>query len=129
MEAISPALLWGTLVVGGSSALAWIYFWMRVGGYVQRIDAADKRADAAEKRAGEAHEKVALLNAAFGLFQVQVAKEYASQATIREVEERLSRGIDSLQRSHSESQRTVHGRLDEILTAVARLHAERERRP
>jgi hypothetical protein len=129
MDAISPALLWGSLVIGGSSALAWIYFWVRVGGYVQRIADADKRADAAEKRAGEAHEKVAMLNAAFGLFQVQVAEKYASQATIREVEERLSRGIDSLARAQSESQRTVHGRLDEILTAVARLHADRDRRP
>jgi hypothetical protein len=137
MDATSPVLMWGALVVGGSSALAWVYFWIRVGSYVAGINAAKDRAEAAEKRANErgdaadrraneAHEKVALLNAAFGLFQVQVAEKYASQQTIREVEDRLSRGIEQLRQSNSESSRTMHGRLDDILKAVARLQRDSE---
>jgi hypothetical protein len=116
------AVIWGVLVIGGGSAVAWISFWMKMGAAVSRVDAAERRAEIAEKSASEAHLAANAAASLLGIFREQVAKEYASHQTIREVEDRLSRGIEQLQRSNSEGIRAVHSRLDELLKSLSRLH-------
>lgn len=123
---ISELVVWGSLVAGGGSICAVASFWMKLGADRAKIENLERRADENETRANEAHEKISIAAAAHGMFREQVAREYASQQMIKDIEDRLSRGMEhfarvsaeamnALRESHSEGLTAVHKRLDDLL--------------
>jgi hypothetical protein len=87
------------LLLGGSSVVAWILFWMRVG---------QQLADGAEARTG-----VATLEARLVSFQVEVAKEYVTSHELAEAEGRTAAQFESLRGEI----RTLNDRILQVITA------------
>jgi hypothetical protein len=87
------------LVLGGSSIVAWILFWMRIG---------KQLAEGAEARAF-----VAALEARLVSFQVEVAKEYVTSHELAEAEGRTAAQFESLRGEI----RTLNDRILQVITA------------
>lgn len=86
------------LLFGGSSIVAWILFWMRIG---------KQLSDASEARA-----MVSLFEAKFATFQVEVAKEYVSNHELAEAEGRTAAQFEGLRAEL----RTLNDRILQIIT-------------
>lgn len=85
--------MWGAIIGATGSVIAVVTFWMNRGRAEGENSAT---ASDAKKIAIDAHEKIAALDAAFGLYRERVAADYVSRDTLREVEERITRAIDRL---------------------------------
>lgn len=86
------------LVLGGSSIVAWILFWMRVG---------KQLGDGAEARAS-----VIAIETKLASFQVEVAKEYVTSHELAEAEGRTAAQFESLRGEI----RTLNDRILQVLT-------------
>ncbi len=89
----------GGLVLGGSSIVAWVLFWMRIG----------------KELAAGAEAKAALTTIESKLvsFQVEVAKEYATSHELAEAEGRTAAQFESLRGEI----RTLNDRILQVITA------------
>lgn len=86
------------LVLGGSSIVAWILFWMRVG---------KQLADGAEARRA-----LITLESRLVSFQVEVAKEYVTGHELAEAEGRTAAQFESLRGEI----RTLNDRILQVIT-------------
>jgi biopolymer transport protein ExbB/TolQ len=84
--------------------LSFATFWLTFGGRIARSELeaklssklAEEAMKAAREAAKESVEKIAIMQAAFGLYREQVAREYIHREVMREVEDRLTQAIDRL---------------------------------
>ncbi len=89
----------GGLVLGGSSIVAWVLFWMRIG---------KQLADGAEAKA-----TLTAIESKFVNFQVEVAKEYVTSHELAEAEGRTAAQFESLRGEI----RTLNDRILQVITA------------
>jgi hypothetical protein len=87
------------LLLGGSSIVAWILFWMRVGKQLAEGAEAKSRAIALEARLAG--------------FQLEVAKEYVTGHDLAEAEGRTAAQFESLRGEI----RTLNDRILQVITA------------
>lgn len=90
---MNEVLSWGALIGAAGSIIAIVTFWMNRGRAEGENSAT---ASDAKKMALEAHIKIGALDAAFGLYRENVAKEYVSRSTLHEVEIRITGAIDRI---------------------------------
>lgn len=97
---MNDAVTWAAAVIAIGTGISLIGFWTRYSDRVTKAEISAKEArddaDLARKDAKEAHERISLLDAAFGLYRERVAHEYIHRETMREVEDRLTKAIDRL---------------------------------
>lgn len=97
----------GTVIlVVGAHLVAVIVFLVRA---ADRASRAEEAAKAFEAKLKHIDDRVTLAAAALSLFREEVAREYASRETMRELEERVVKAIDR-----------VSDRLDRVLEQPAR---------
>lgn len=90
---INEGLVWVVLITAGGSIIAIITFWMNRGRTEGETSVV---ASEAKRSSAEAHEKIAALDAAFGIYRERVAADYVSRSVLREVEERITGAIDRI---------------------------------
>lgn len=97
---MNDVITWASLVAAIGSISAIIGFWTR---YSDRLTKAEAAAESARLAAVDAraeakgaHDRINLLDQAFGLYRERVAHDYASRDILREVETRLTDAIDRL---------------------------------
>jgi ubiquinone biosynthesis protein UbiJ len=96
----------GSVVLAGSSILAWVKFWIDWGKLVQRVDGASSMALGA-------HGQATILQTQLHDFEVKVARDYATSSTILAVEARMHDTVNEFRKDI----RGLSERLDRVLDA------------
>lgn len=102
--AMEDAAIWGAILLGGSSVLAWVKFWMDQGKFQARVDSANSLALAA-------HSETVIIKSRLHDFEVRVAQDYATHKTMIIVEERMNTMVQEFRRDV----RALSERIDRVL--------------
>src|SRR5690348_3197211 len=94
-----PAIIIGCLVLSGSSIIAIVAFWMRLGGDITK--------------GREAHTAVKTLEQKLADYRVEAAEKFATSHDLAEAEGRTAHAIESLR----QELRTMNDRLLQAITA------------
>lgn len=86
---MSEALTWAALISSLGAITAFVAFWVKIGGHLEKADSASAISAAALA-------KVDLLSSQLSEYKVEVARGFASAADLKDVESRLVQSIDGL---------------------------------